>query len=266
MNIPNMEPRRIQLVYWGYAEGKAGMHIPPHAHSCWQTHFTLSGSCRLRTDEGDFLLHDQDMIFLAPGVRHTLTYPESYLCYSCKFQADLFGLPPVIHSPGSKFTRGVIQTVKTILETSFPSRFFGVPEGTMILPGDHYQLLMEYFLTGVLATFRQARMEQSPVIARIHQLIETQGKPFFSVAEAAEACGCSRNHFSLLVRKETGMSARNYLNCLRLECARKLLLHTDQNIGEIALQLGFSSPFHFSDFFKRMSGVSPLRFRKSGKE
>ena len=265
MNIPDPEPRRVRLLYWGYAEGKPGMQIRGHAHDCWQANFTLSGSCRLNTDEGDFLLHGQDLIFLAPGVRHFLSYPEPYLCYSCKFQAELSGLPAVIHSPGDSFTRGVIQAAKTILETSFPSRFFSVPEGTIILPEDRYQLLMEYFLTGVLATYRQTRMEQSALLSRMHRMMEKLGRPFFSVEEAAEACGCSRNHFSLLIRRETGMNARNYLNRLRLECARKLLLCSRQSIGEIASRLGFSSPFHFSDFFKRMSGVSPLHFRKSEK-
>ena len=38
--------------------------------------------------------------------------------------------------------------------------------------------------------------------------------------------------------------------------------YSDKNIGEIAAIMGFSSQFHFSDFFKRMTGSSPLHYKK----
>ena len=44
--------------------------------------------------------------------------------------------PPFLHVAANDFTRGVIDATKTIFETTFPSRFFGVPEGTIIFPGE----------------------------------------------------------------------------------------------------------------------------------
>jgi len=265
MKIPELRQGDVRLCYWGYAEGRD--RVPPHAHDFWQAEFTLSGRCLMHTDQGDFTLQDHDLIILAPGVRHSLVYLDPYLCYTCKFHAELPDLPRVVHRPGSPFTRGVIQAAKVILETTFPARFFGVPEGAIILPQDRYQILMEHFLSGVLAAFRQERYGSSPLLERFYQEQEQRGRPFFSVAEAAEACGYSRNHFSLLIRRGTGMCAKDFLNRLRLESARQYLRYSDRSIVSIASLLGFSSQFHFSDFFKRMTGVSPLRYRKgkSGK-
>ena len=248
MNSAIMQPDRIRLCYWGYAEGTPAIRIPPHSHDCWQANFTLSGS---------------DLIFIAPGVQHDLSYPERYLCYSCKFQADQSGLPRVIHSSGSDFSRGVIQAVKVILETTFPKRFFGVPEGTIILPQDDYQLLMEHFLTGVLAVFRGRQIEHCGILKRLHAEQEKLGRPFFSVEEAAAACGYSRNHFNVLIRRQTGQNARDYLNRIRLEYARRALRSSDRSLGEISAGIGFSSQFHFTDFFKRMTGISPTQYRKN---
>ena len=265
MNISGLRQGAVRLCYWGYAEGRE--RIPPHEHDFWQAEFSLSGRCLVRTDTGEFALQDHALIILAPGVRHSLVYPEPCLCHTCKFHADLPDLPRVIYRPGSPFTRGVIQAAKVILETTFPARFFGVPEGAIVLPQDRYQILMEHFLAGVLASFRQERCEQSGLLERFYQAQEQRGGPFFTVEEAAEACGYSRNHFSVLIRRGTGMCARDFLNRLRLESARQYLRYSDQSIVAIAAHLGFSSQFHFSDFFKRMTGVSPLRYRKgkSGK-
>ena len=262
MNFTGVQPERIQLNYWGYAEGTPDIHLQPHSHDCWQANFSLSGRCLIRTDEGDFSLSGSDLIFIAPGVRHSLSYPEPYLCYSCKFHADLPELPRAFHLTGSDFTRGVIQAAKVILETTFPKRFFGMPEGTIILPQDDYQLLMEHFLTGVLAVFRRRRTA-SGILKRLGAEQEKLGRPFFSVEEAAAACGYSRNHFNLLIRRQTGLNARDHLNRLRLESARRFLRYSDRSLGEIAAVLGFSSQFHFTDFFKRMTGISPTQYRKN---
>ena len=262
MSSAILQPERVRLSYWGYAEGTPDIHIPPHSHDCWQANFTLSGRCIMRTDEGDFPLSGSDMIFTAPGVRHCLAYPEPYLCYSCKFQTELSSLPRVIHLSDNDFTRGAIQAAKVILETTFPKRFFGVPEGTIILPQDDYQLLMEHFLTGVLAVFRR-RQAYSGILKRLYAEQEKLGRPFFSVEEAAAACGYSRNHFSLLIRRQTGQNARDFLNRIRLENAQRSLLHSDRSLGEISAELGFSSQFHFTDFFKRMTGFSPTQYRKN---
>ncbi|MBQ9500522.1 MAG: hypothetical protein IJU70_00045 [Lentisphaeria bacterium] len=187
MNISGLRQGAVRLCYWGYAEGRE--RIPPHEHDFWQAEFSLSGRCLVRTDTGEFALQDHALIILAPGVRHSLVYPEPCLCHTCKFHADLPDLPRVIYRPGSPFTRGVIQAAKVILETTFPARFFGVPEGAIVLPQDRYQILMEHFLAGVLASFRQERCEQSGLLERFYQAQEQRGGPFFTVDKEGTIVG-----------------------------------------------------------------------------
>ncbi|MDR0932580.1 MAG: AraC family transcriptional regulator [Victivallales bacterium] len=262
------QPENVRLLYWGYAEGNPSIHLEEHSHEFYQANFTLSGSCILCTEQGNIKLHNHDIVFIAPGVRHTLRYTENYLCYSCKFSAHLPAFPKIFHATESRYTQGIISAAKIILETTFPSRFFGVREGTVIMPQDHYQYLMEHFLTGVLSMSYHHRLERSGLLAKLYALLEKQEHPFVSVEEAAEACNYSRNHFSLLIQKETGMRAKDFLNEIRLESARRCLKYTDKSIGEISEILGFSSQFHFSDFFKRLSGISPKQYRNnlSGKK
>lgn len=251
---------KVRICYWGYAKGDPSMLVKSHAHDYYQANFSLSGNCKFHTSSGDFEMKENDIIFISPGVNHDIAYSEPHLAYSCKFYATMPDIPPVLHLPASDFTKGIIQAARTILETTFPPRFFGNPLGAVIMPNDHYQTIMEYFIAGLLDTYRQN--QDFPALPyEIRDYLNRQPAALFSVADAAEACHYSRNHFSLIIRKATGMSAKEFLRKRRFEYAKRLLRYSTKSIGEIALELGYSNQFHFSSFFKLMQGISPREYR-----
>lgn len=71
----------------------------------------------------------------------------------------------------------------------------------------------------------------------------------------------SRNYFGDLVRKETGRSAQEYIHERIVEEAKTKISHKNKSINEIAFELGFKYPQHFSRFFKKRVGQSPNEFR-----
>ena len=77
----------------------------------------------------------------------------------------------------------------------------------------------------------------------------------------AERLGVSAKHLNDCVRAATGATASDTLHArLQLE-ARRLLLHTDLPVAEIAERLGFSDASYFVRFFKRLAGTTPRAFR-----
>lgn len=68
-------------------------------------------------------------------------------------------------------------------------------------------------------------------------------------------------YFRRMFKKYTGMSPKRYHTQLRLEQAKRLLLHTSLNVGQIAEKLEFDSPFHFSSWFKKNGESSPSNWR-----
>ena len=72
----------------------------------------------------------------------------------------------------------------------------------------------------------------------------------------------SEYHFSRLFKKATGRSPSQCFIRLRMAKARQLLLETDQSIIDIGLEVGYGSPSHFSQVFKREVGVKPSDYRK----
>ena len=79
----------------------------------------------------------------------------------------------------------------------------------------------------------------------------------------AQFLGYSEKYCSDLFQSTMGESFSTYLKHRRLEKASALLTTTDKSVAEIASALGFSDQFSFSHFLKRVTGRSPLEFRKN---
>nr|WP_026210156.1 helix-turn-helix domain-containing protein [Flexithrix dorotheae] len=87
-----------------------------------------------------------------------------------------------------------------------------------------------------------------------------------SVGYFADELHLSANYFGDLVKKETGQSAQEYIQTKLIEIAKTKIFGTEKSVKEIAFELGFRYPQHFSRLFKQKVGISPNEFRNSGKE
>lgn len=72
----------------------------------------------------------------------------------------------------------------------------------------------------------------------------------------------SEYYFMKLFKQYTGKTLVSYLNDLRLERSKPLLLHTDASITEIALEVGFSNTSYFIKKFRQANLISPHKFRR----
>ena len=66
---------------------------------------------------------------------------------------------------------------------------------------------------------------------------------------------------SKLFSQMNSISVERYAILQRIEYAKELLSYGDKSISEIAWELGFSSPAHFSAQFKKETGMSPKQFK-----
>ena len=82
-----------------------------------------------------------------------------------------------------------------------------------------------------------------------------------SVAYFADKLNVSANYFGDLVKKETGKTALEFIHLKLMEAAKTKVLDPSKSISEIAYELGFKYPQHFTRLFKQKVGVSPLEYR-----
>ena len=66
-----------------------------------------------------------------------------------------------------------------------------------------------------------------------------------------------------LFKEYTDKTLISYINDLRIEKSRTLLLHTDSSVTEVALAVGFNNTSYFIKKFQQATGISPNKFRRN---
>ena len=82
-----------------------------------------------------------------------------------------------------------------------------------------------------------------------------------SVSGCADELHLSTNYFSDLIKKETGISAQEYIQSKVINVAKERIFDIHKSISEIAYELGFKYPQHFTRLFKQRTGVTPNEYR-----
>ena len=81
-----------------------------------------------------------------------------------------------------------------------------------------------------------------------------------SVATCASEMNLSSNYFGDLIKKSTGKNAQEYIHNKIIEVAKLKLHESNKSVNQIAYELGFKYPQHFTRFFKQQVGSTPKVF------
>jgi len=164
--------------------------------------------------------------------------PESY-SKALGSGADLF-----LSKPFS--IKSVSQSIKSLLFNREKVRFY-------------YSNNIKNIVTNVDVNFG---ISEQDFLRKLNNLIEKNiDKSLYTVEELAKDLNISRVQLYRKVKAILGISVSDYINNIRLEKSKELLLNSNQNISEIAYSLGFSSPNYFSTSFKNKFGVTPKEYK-----
>ncbi len=82
------------------------------------------------------------------------------------------------------------------------------------------------------------------------------------VAALAHLLNLNPVYFGAYFKKKTGYTVNQYINNVRVNIAKKILLSGEYTVGEVANRCGFQDMFYFSKVFKQIEGVPPSHFVK----
>ena len=133
---------------------------------------------------------------------------------------------------------------------------------------DAIGLLLDYCMRYYDRQFITRHKVNSDILSTFQQLLreyfekghpERNGLP--TVAYFASKVFLSPNYFGDLISKETGTTAQRHIQDAVIDRSKQLLVDTRMSVSEIAYQLGFEYPQHFSRLFKSRTGMTPNEFR-----
>ena len=104
-------------------------------------------------------------------------------------------------------------------------------------------------------------VECSARIAKVIEQVREHPERSFTIDALAREAALSPTHFINQFRKATGFPPIRYQIECRIQRAKKLLRESNGKVSDVALQLGFSSPQHFTDTFSRIVGTTPSHWR-----
>ena len=82
-----------------------------------------------------------------------------------------------------------------------------------------------------------------------------------SVAYCAGELNLSANYFGDLIKKETGRTAQEYIQSKLIDVAKEKIFDQTKSVSQVAYELGFKYPQHFTRLFKQRVGQSPHEYR-----
>ena len=130
--------------------------------------------------------------------------------------------------------------------------------------------ILEYFTKVLVMICDQKRKtagnEVENTVRKIESYIQKHYKTSISLGKLAHEFNISPNYISRIFKEQTGNTLTSYVNDLKIQEAKKLLIFTDKKIQEISRSLGYSNEYYFSMSFKKATGYSPKDYRKQNAE
>lgn len=253
--------------------------LKPHYHHFFQASL-MNGRGTFMRDFVEARITGPVLAFTSPGQVHTVKPGRGFGGIFVSFTQDFFDSttpppsklleypfffstdsPPLLRLRESDFRK--LHQLFIELQAEFDAQQHGVH--------DVLRAFLQIIFTRVTRLFpelhRHGESSRSAQLVREFRLaVETRFREFTSLPDYADLLKVTVNHLNDVVREQTGQSAGEIIRQRRLLDAKRLLLHSDMSVSEIAYHLAFEDPSYFSRFFRRYAEKAPAEFRAEIRE
>ena len=221
-----------------------------HKHDCIELIYFLYGNARVITGQTSVQASFYDMIVYPKGMLHT---------ESLQFDHHQEIICLWVDVPGLEFfdilrVQDKDARLKWLLENihlEYKSR-------------DPNRALIDHYVKAVMLLIGRHCFEkqtESDMVSRVILYMQDHLTEPISVQQLADMVYVSKSYLSRLFKQKTGVSLMDYLNSLRMESAKAMLVASNMNTEEIAYQTGYHSTKFFYRAFRAYTGMSTREYR-----
>lgn len=244
--------------------------------------YTFKGSATLHMAGQEYHMQKGTLVIFQPGTEYricpmdTITLAIFDFDYTQAYNHTsdyLVPCPPALFQPENAHEQVSFTDAQALNQPFFhPNVKFLEPEISEIIK--EFQVKKIFFreknsvqfksLLIDLIRHRQLGNIHNDTVRQVIQYIDRHPTGRISNAQIGSDLNYNPNYLNKLMIQHTGMTLHQYVLKSRLEYAMTLLHTTDKSVNDIALELGFYSLSHFSNYFKKETGTTPMLYRRSG--
>lgn len=253
--------------------------LHPHVHDFFQM-YLLQGNATVMLDFQEHEVSGTNAVFISPGQVHTVRMGEWLDGVTVSFTREFFDQQPVVFSQLSTFPflfqdrrvpslpliKEQGQEIIHLFDSLHREFETGLADAADILRPTLHLLLgrLRRIYEQAIPTSRPTRAMQ--LVHEFQILLDQKFRQTRALPDYARELGITENHLNDIVKDQTGHSAGDLIRRRCLLHAKRLLLHSEESVAEIAYDLGFDDPSYFSRFFRRYEKVTPKEFRDQIRE
>lgn len=251
------------------------LYRTPHIHKDFEISLVLKGFLTVFTSSGEIALEENDIFIMNPYSSHEIKAKKAALILSLQVSpaffahyfpqiSDLAFDVPALYVREDALLCGQIRSILFDLAYAYFQKEDFAPIRCALLIN---QLFLHLFHTGNYHMIPQkekaAYLARNMRMKRIMQYIDMHYKEKLLLSDIARQEQLDLFYLSHFFKETFGTSFQDYINKLRCEQARQLLLLTDYSLLDISLQCGFSDPKYFNRRFLSQYGTTPKEYRRS---
>ncbi|MCG6139870.1 AraC family transcriptional regulator [Leptospira mtsangambouensis] len=241
-----------------------------HRHSYYALFFFTEGEGNHSIDFTSHSITKNSLFFLRPGQVHSWTFSKPVKGFALKIYPDYLSEQggQVTNFQNYPFFQLGNENSKLVVEEreQLKNDFERLlTEKNSKSNSSMIYLLIQLVLQQSLKEFNTSFTDKVAVDSKLWDffcLLENHFKDQKTTSYYAKQIGTSSGNLNQLCQKQYGKSAKAIIQERLILEIKRLLLHSDLNINQIALTLGFFDNSYFSKFFKNHTDNSPENFRR----
>ena len=244
----------------------------PHNHTFFQLFAFSEGSCQIMIENDDFPVSPQQIYLVLPQQFHAIHAAPNHFPHilDIKFSVQSQPLFEDLTEISLPFVSGnyswYVHCFEKIIQESTKRQKY------------YYPTICNHLFEMLVNLIREAsddepalqskNLEHTPVqtyrgvdVAALMEYIQVQYSHIISLDDMALAAHATKTTLTNMFKELYNTTPIRYVNSIRMQKARELLVNTDTSIGDIAELVGFQSIHYFSRYFKSKENCTPIEYR-----
>ena len=258
------------------------LSVPLHWHLEMEIIYIKKGCGTVSIDLSSTLVHEGDIILLAPGQLHSISQHEDV---RLEYENILFDLA-MLEAKGNdsctqdffaplRHSHALSKNIYTAQDKKYSKISCWLDQADEIcktfphayqlhIKSCLFGLFYELFADWEIAAAPKKTLPSLEKLKMIIKYVENHYQDHITIEDIASFCDYSQSHFMKYFKNAMGMSFIEYLNDYRLMMAARLLLASDSSILSISQEVGFENLSYFNRSFKKKFSVTPSAYRNTG--